>query len=66
MSAKIAVRAVAPYAFRDDGTADLDRTLAKIPAMIQAGVTVVEFHPAWFTSSVQGFEAVLDGMASIR
>ncbi|HLG86737.1 MAG TPA: TIGR03619 family F420-dependent LLM class oxidoreductase [Alphaproteobacteria bacterium] len=63
---KIAVRAVAPYVFRDDGKADLDRTLVKIPAMIQAGVTIVEFHPAWFTDGVRGFETILDAMTSIK
>jgi alkanesulfonate monooxygenase SsuD/methylene tetrahydromethanopterin reductase-like flavin-dependent oxidoreductase (luciferase family) len=63
---KIAVRAVAPYVFRDDGMADLDATLAGIPAMVEAGVTIIEFHPAWFAKDVRGFQSILDGMISIK
>src|ERR1700761_873965 len=42
---KIDVRIVAPYVFREDFTCDLDATLAKLPALIKAGVTVRELHP---------------------
>jgi probable F420-dependent oxidoreductase len=45
--AKIDVRIVAPYVFREDYSCDLDATLAKLPALIKAGVTVVEFHPLY-------------------
>jgi hypothetical protein len=62
----IAVRTVAPYVFREDGLADMDRTLKAVPALIRAGVTVVEFHPAWFGKSEQDFDTILDGMTSIR
>jgi len=62
----IAVRAVAPYVFREDGLADLDRTLKAVPAVIEADVTTVEFHPAWFATSDKDFDTILDGMTSIR
>ena len=64
--AGIAVRAVAPYVFRDDGLADMDRTLKAVPALIAAGVTVVEFHPAWFGKGEGDFDTILEGMVSIR
>ena len=64
--AGIAVRAVAPYVFREDGLADMDRTLKAVPALIAAGVTVVEFHPAWFGKGEGEFDMILEGMMSIR
>ena len=65
-SGNIVVRAVAPYVFREDGLADLDRTLDSIPPLVEAGVTVIEFHPAWFARSERDFDSILDGMISIR
>ena len=47
---KIDVRVVAPYVFREDYSCDLDATLAKIPALVAAGATVVEFHPLYLSS----------------
>ena len=63
---KIVVRAAAPYVFRDDRSCDPDATIAKIPAMAQAGVTMIEFHPVWFAKGVADFGTVLDAMVFVR
>jgi probable F420-dependent oxidoreductase len=62
----IAVRAVAPYVFREDGMCDLDKTLAGIPPMVAAGVTMIEFHPYWFVKDPKDFGAFLQGILSVR
>ena len=62
----ITVRAVAPYIFREDGMCDLDKTLARVPAMVEAGVTMVEFHPYWFVKAPGDFGAFLEGVMEVR
>jgi alkanesulfonate monooxygenase SsuD/methylene tetrahydromethanopterin reductase-like flavin-dependent oxidoreductase (luciferase family) len=58
--AKLEVRVVAPYVFRPDYSCDLDATLEKIPALVRAGATIVEFHPLYLAAGADDLGRVLD------
>ncbi|HTJ64898.1 MAG TPA: TIGR03619 family F420-dependent LLM class oxidoreductase [Alphaproteobacteria bacterium] len=62
----IDVRVVAPYVFRPDYSCDLDATLAKIPALRQAGVTVVEFHPLYLCAGADDFDRFADAILAAK
>jgi probable F420-dependent oxidoreductase len=64
--AKIDVRVVAPYVFRADYTCDLDATLAKVPALVEAGATVVEFHPLYLCSGPDDLDRFLDAILVLK
>ena len=53
----LGVRGSPKMEFRADGAPDLGRTLANIPALIDAGVTDVEFSPVSFCSGPEELEA---------
>jgi probable F420-dependent oxidoreductase len=63
---KIAVRVVAPYVFRPDYTCDLDATLAKIPALVEAGATIVEFHPLYLAAGPADLDRVLELLVAAK
>jgi probable F420-dependent oxidoreductase len=64
--ARIDVRVVAPYVFRADYTCDLDATLAKIPALMAAGATVVEFHPLYLCAGPHDLDRFLDAILTLK
>jgi probable F420-dependent oxidoreductase len=64
--AKIDVRAVAPYVFREDYTCDLDATIAKIPALVAAGVTMIEFHPLFLSAGPDDLDRFLDAILPVQ
>jgi hypothetical protein len=53
----LAVRVVLGAALRADGTPDLEATLAEVPALVAAGVTMVEVLPLVFCRGPQKFDA---------
>ncbi len=63
---KIDVRAVAPYVFREDFTCDLEATIAKIPALVAAGVTMVEFHPLYLCAGPNDLDGFLDSILPVK
>ena len=52
----LAVRVVLRPVFRDDGTPDLEATLAAIPALARVGVTMVEVLPLLFCRGPQDLD----------
>ena len=63
---KIDVRVVAPYVFRPDYTCDLDATLAKIPALVKAGATIIEFHPLYLCAGPDDFDRFADAILAAK
>jgi probable F420-dependent oxidoreductase len=63
---KIDVRVVAPYVFREDYTCDLEATLAKIPALVEAGATVIEFHPLYLCAGPHDLDRFLDAILTLK
>jgi probable F420-dependent oxidoreductase len=57
--------ALAPV-FRADRTADLDATLARMPAMIDAGVNLIEFNPTMYCQGMNELEPFLDRIVALR
>lgn len=53
-------RVVLPGVFRADGTPDLTSTLAQIPALKTAGITMVEILPLMFCRGPEEMEGFLD------
>jgi alkanesulfonate monooxygenase SsuD/methylene tetrahydromethanopterin reductase-like flavin-dependent oxidoreductase (luciferase family) len=51
------VRVVPRFVFRADHTPDLEATLAGVPALVQAGASMVELFPAAFCRGPEDFEA---------
>lgn len=66
MSDPSAAPAVRPVPFADPLTVFAALRGDAVPALVEAGVTVVEFHPAWFGRSEGDFDAILEGMVSVR
>ena len=64
--AKIEVRVVAPYVFRADYSCDLDATLAKIPALVDAGATVIEFHPLYLCAGPDDLDRFLGDILTLK
>jgi probable F420-dependent oxidoreductase len=62
----IDVRVVAPYVFREDYSCDLDATLAKIPALVEAGATVIEFHPLYLCSGPDDLDRFLGDILTLK
>lgn len=60
----LAVRVVLRAAFRADGSPDLDATLAAVPALARAGVTMVEVLPVVFCRGPQDLEAFCRSLAA--
>ena len=60
------MRVVAPYVFRADYTCDLDATLAKIPALVEAGATVIEFHPLYLCAGPDDLDRFLDAILTLK
>lgn len=60
-------RVVLPGVFRADGTPDLAATLAQIPALKAAGVTMVEILPLMFCRGPDDLEGFLDqALAAVK
>ncbi|MBV6417580.1 MAG: F420-dependent glucose-6-phosphate dehydrogenase [Steroidobacteraceae bacterium] len=62
----LAVRVVLRAVFRADGSPDLDATLAAVPALAAAGVTMVEVLPLVFCRGPQDFDAFCERMAGVK
>ncbi len=60
------VRAVPKPARRADRSIDLEATLAQVPAMAAAGVTVVELPLTLFCSGLAGARGVLERVVAVR
>jgi probable F420-dependent oxidoreductase len=60
----LAVRVVLHAVFRSDGTPDLEATLAAIPALADAGVTMVEVLPLLFCRGPQDLDAFFKQVAA--
>lgn len=60
----LAVRVVLRAVFRADGTPDLDATLAAVPALEAAGVTMVELLPLVYCRGPQDFDAFCERIAA--
>ena len=64
--ADLAVRVVLRAAFRDDGTPDLDATLAAVPALVDAGVTMVELLPLVYCRGPEDLEPFCRRVAALK
>lgn len=62
----LAVRVVLGAVFRADGTPDLDATLAAVPALVTAGVTMVEVLPLVFCRGPEDFDAFCQRLVAAR
>lgn len=62
----LAVRVVLRTVFRADGSPDLEATLSAVPALAQAGVTMVEVLPLVFCRGPQDFEAFCKRLVAVR
>jgi len=67
-AAKPTVRvALLPTAWRDDGSADLHKTLeVDLPALASAGVTTIEFHPFMYCRGPEELDSFLDAIVAAR
>ena len=63
---ELQVRAVPQFEFRADGKADLEATLAKIPALVEAGATVVELYACMYCSGPEDFEKFCERLVNYR
>jgi alkanesulfonate monooxygenase SsuD/methylene tetrahydromethanopterin reductase-like flavin-dependent oxidoreductase (luciferase family) len=60
------LRAVPKYVFGSDHSPDLEATLAQLPALLDAGVTVIELHPRAFCSGPDEFEAFVERLITLK
>jgi len=60
------VRVVPRFVFRADHTPDLEATLAGVPALVQAGASMVELFPAAFCRGPQDFEAFCTRLVALK
>ncbi len=52
--------------FRSDRTVDLDATLAQIPAVVAAGINVIDFMPAVYCQGPSEVEAFFERIVSLK
>jgi probable F420-dependent oxidoreductase len=64
--ANLEVRAVPKYVFGSDQSPDLEATLAQLPALLDAGATVIELHPRVFCRGPDDFEAFVERLVALR
>jgi probable F420-dependent oxidoreductase len=64
--ASFGVRVVPRFVFRNDGTPDLETTLAQVPALVSAGATAVEVFPYVFCRGPGDFEAFCTRLVALR
>lgn len=64
--ADLAVRVVLRAVFRGDGTPDLDATLAAVPALVEAGVTMVELLPLVYCRGPEDLEPFCRRVAALK
>ncbi|MBK7252227.1 MAG: TIGR03619 family F420-dependent LLM class oxidoreductase [Gammaproteobacteria bacterium] len=62
----LAVRVVLRTVFRADGSPDLEATLSAVPALVHAGVTMVEVLPLVFCRGPQDFDAFCRRLAAVK
>ncbi|HEY7995350.1 MAG TPA: hypothetical protein VIE14_00710, partial [Steroidobacteraceae bacterium] len=60
------VRVVPRFVFRADHTPDLEATLAGVPALVQAGASMVELFPAAFCRGPEDFEAFCARLVALK
>jgi probable F420-dependent oxidoreductase len=63
---ELQVRAVPQFQFRADGKADLEATLAQIPALIEAGATAVEVYACMFCAGPGDFEGFCERLVDFK
>jgi probable F420-dependent oxidoreductase len=63
---ELKVRAVPQFEFRADGKADLEATLAKIPALVEAGATAVELYACMYCRGPDEFEGFCDRLVNFQ
>ena len=64
--ASLEVRAVPKYVFGSDQSPDLEATLAQLPALLDAGTTVIELHPRVFCRGPDEFEAFVERLVALK
>jgi dihydroorotate dehydrogenase len=57
---------VPQFQFRADGKADLEATLAQIPALIEAGATAVEVYACMFCAGPGDFEGFCERLVDFK
>lgn len=62
----LAVRVVPRPVFRADGSADLEATLAQVPALEAAGATMVELFPALYCRGLEDLAAFCRRLAALK
>jgi len=60
------VRVVPRFVFRADGTPDLEATLAGVPALLEAGASMVELFPGAFCRGPDEFEAFCRRLVALK
>ncbi len=60
------VRVVPRFIFRSDRSADLEATLSQVPALVQAGASMIELFPAPFCRGVEDFEAFCRRLVALK
>jgi len=60
------VRVVPRFAFRSDGTPDLEATLAQVPDLVKAGATAIELFPGVFCRGPGDFEAFCTRLVAVK
>jgi len=63
---ELQVRAVPQFQFRADGKADLEATLAQIPALIEAGATAVEVYACMFCAGPEDFKGFCERLVDFK
>jgi probable F420-dependent oxidoreductase len=64
--ASLGVRVVPKPAFTAAGVPDLEGTLAGVPALLEAGVTMIEFLPIMFCRGAEDFPAFCDRIVKLK
>lgn len=62
----VTVRTALKPVFRPDRSADLEATLAQMPAMVEAGVNVIEFSPVVYCKGVSDLEPVFERIVALK
>lgn len=60
------VRVVPKLVCRDDGTPDLEATLAGVPDLVAAGATMIELHPAAFCRGPEDFTGFCERLVALK
>ena len=62
---KFGVRASPTPIFGADGIADFEKTMEAVPALLKAGVTIIDITPRFFCKGPEGFAEVMEKLAQL-